>query len=723
MRNIITLILIVTAAFFLSSCENENPMSSIDNIDMEKPGTLALIGVGGVSILSDNFDYGTSMNANLADRQAGLLAPNGYRHNSFGFWGTQSISNGELQLHGTYVSAVTLEHNLIDQELLDDGRYSISFRASALQANSDPNAARITFSMGQQSSNAGQGFPQGSGNFGFLLSQNSGLLNLYPWPGAYVELPAKSFGEYWDFQIIVTTASFDQEADALVELYIDDQAIDLNGAEAGTSKNLPWRYDNQNYVSLVGVDGKIAFDDFAIGPLASEATEQTITFLGGLGNRGDIDPFTEASLDGGVTWSSAYLTGWHPWGFAEGTNSWINFDPSPFVGLNTTTDYRIRFIVPGDFTDPSMVFVIKADNRATLWVNDTYISTFDGQGTGSAGDQVVAQAIQAGLNEIRLRLEDWGGWVGLNYRIDVTMTSAEDLSNAVLTIEEADSVAGTSNTAPVADAGTDQAFSCVVNTAGVSLDGSSSSDADGDELSYSWSLNGSVVSIDAAFSTTLVGGSHTFTLTVSDGEESASDEVTVLVELDDTAPDLTAPEDATFYANVAGGYSGSIGSAIADDDCDNDVTVTMDAPAVFPLGNTEVTYTATDAAGNSSTATQVVTVEAFPILIDIKPDDNNNTVNPRNKGVIPVAVLTDGGFDATTLNVASLSFGSGGASAAHNGHFEDVDGDGDVDLMLHFPTRDTGIASGDTMLELTGVTVNGVPVAGSDAVRTVGGKK
>lgn len=158
----------------------------------------------------------------------------------------------------------------------------------------------------------------------------------------------------------------------------------------------------------------------------SAADTQTLTILGANGVQGDIDPYTEASLDGGQTWQPAYLTGWHPWGFAPGTNSWVNFDPSPFVGLNSTTDYRIRFHVPSDYTDPQMTFVIKADNRARLSINGVFIAEFDGSSSGSAGDQVIAQALNAGLNEITIRLTDWGGWVGLNYRIDLTMESDEE---------------------------------------------------------------------------------------------------------------------------------------------------------------------------------------------------------------------------------------------------------------------------------------------------------
>lgn len=50
-----------------------------------------------------------------------------------------------------------------------------------------------------------------------------------------------------------------------------------------------------------------------------------------------------------------------------------------------------------------------------------------------------------------------------------------------------------------------------------------------------------------------------------------------------------------------------IGTAVATDDCGN-VSVSNDAPAVFPLGETVVTWAALDAGNNQITATQSVTV-------------------------------------------------------------------------------------------------------------------
>jgi len=182
------------------------------------------------------------------------------------------------------------------------------------------------------------------------------------------------------------------------------------------------------------------------------------------------------------------------------------------------------------------------------------------------------------------------------------------------------------------------------------------------------------------------------------------------------APVLDVPDDLVVYANSAGGFSGFIGEASASDDCDPDPSISNDAPALFPLGDTEVTWTATDESGNFSTAIQIVTVEPFPIIVDIKPGNDNNNINPRSNGVIPVAILTDETFDATSIDVSSLRFGPGEAETAHNGHIEDVDDDGDDDLMLHFRTRDTGVSNSDISLCMTGLTESGIPIAGCDGI-------
>lgn len=111
------------------------------------------------------------------------------------------------------------------------------------------------------------------------------------------------------------------------------------------------------------------------------------------------------------------------------------------------------------------------------------------------------------------------------------------------------------------------------------------------------------------------------------------------------------------------------------------------------------------------------------VAIDIKPGENPNSINPESTGVIPVAILTTDVFDATTVDPMTVRFGPIGAMEAHGqGHIEDANEDGDLDLVVHFDTQETGILCSDTSTTLTGETFGGEAIVGSDSIRTVGCK-
>jgi hypothetical protein len=109
------------------------------------------------------------------------------------------------------------------------------------------------------------------------------------------------------------------------------------------------------------------------------------------------------------------------------------------------------------------------------------------------------------------------------------------------------------------------------------------------------------------------------------------------------------------------------------------------------------------------------------VEIDIKPGSDSNSINPKSRGVIPVSILTTEDFDATTVDPLSVEFGPTGAIEGHGrGHIEDIDGDGDFDLMLHFRTEETGIQCGDISASLTGATFGGQAIEGFDSIKTTG---
>jgi len=108
------------------------------------------------------------------------------------------------------------------------------------------------------------------------------------------------------------------------------------------------------------------------------------------------------------------------------------------------------------------------------------------------------------------------------------------------------------------------------------------------------------------------------------------------------------------------------------------------------------------------------------VVIDIKPGSFPNSINVGSSGVIPVAIITTPSFDAASVDVSTVRFGPGNAIEAHGrGHLEDVDGDGDLDLVLHFRTDLSAIPCGATSATLTGQTTGGQAITGTDSVRTI----
>lgn len=97
---------------------------------------------------------------------------------------------------------------------------------------------------------------------------------------------------------------------------------------------------------------------------------------------------------------------------------------------------------------------------------------------------------------------------------------------------------------------------------------------------------------------------------------------TVTVE-DQEPPTITAPADIVMECTAAEGTPVDLGQPTEVlDNCDVDPAVSNDAPALFPLGLTTVTWTATDDSGNFSEDTQDVTI------VDTTPPELSVAVSP-----------------------------------------------------------------------------------------------
>lgn len=261
----------------------------------------------------------------------------------------------------------------------------------------------------------------------------------------------------------------------------------------------------------------------------------------------------------------------------------------------------------------------------------------------------------------------------------------------------------------------------------IAFDGSGSSDADGHALTYAWSFGDGATGTGATPSHTYADNdTYTVTLTVDDGHGGTST-ATTTAEVSNVAPTATASAGGTLESGGSFSFTGTFTDPGADAwtesidwgdgsaaESGSSGSHTYLAPATYT-----VTYTVTDDDGGVGTATATVTVTRKNILIDVKPGSEEDPVNINDKGVTPVAILTANGFDATTIDRTTIRFGVGEATPVHKslGHVEDVDNDGDMDLMTHFTTGETGLQDGDTSVCLIGTTAGGVQFKGCDVVR------
>lgn len=176
--------------------------------------------------------------------------------------------------------------------------------------------------------------------------------------------------------------------------------------------------------------------------------------------------------------------------------------------------------------------------------------------------------------------------------------------------------------------------------------------------------------------------------------------------------------DAAMDVGISSGTGAYINSASGGD--------------IAALAGTSICYAVMDGDYTEKRSECAVPSQIIEVRVDVMPGSDLNPVNVKKGGMLPVAILTTGDFDAADADPTTITLrdgegeGDGTPVAGRNGgvmaSLEDVDGDGDLDLVLHFSTPDlvaNGDLSKDTQtLVLRGQTFGGEPFQGSDAVMT-----
>ncbi len=199
-----------------------------------------------------------------------------------------------------------------------------------------------------------------------------------------------------------------------------------------------------------------------------------------------------------------------------------------------------------------------------------------------------------------------------------------------------------SNQPPVAVAGPDQTVDCQSPAV---LNGTGSSDPDGDALAYEWSLGGSVLGTTSTLTVSLPLGTNVVTLKVTDPCGASAQTNVVVRVIDTTSPvvvSVLAPAPASADANCQAVVPDVVSQTVATDNCTpvNALVITQAplAGTVVGLGPHTIVVTVTDASGNSTSTNVVFTVaDTTPPTITtltVSP----SVISPPNHQMVPVTV-------------------------------------------------------------------------------------
>ena len=410
-------------------------------------------------------------------------------------------------------------------------------------------------------------------------------------------------------------------------------------------------------------------------PTASAGVDQAVaeTAVVTLDGSGSTDPEGEA-----LTYT------WVQTGGPAVTLSDANVESPTFTAPDLAADADVTFqLTASDGTTNSIdtvVVSIIASNATPVsdagvdqTVAETAVVTLDGSGSTDPEGQTLTYAwVQTGGPAVTLSDANaesptfTAPDLLVNTPITFQLTASDGTTNSVDTVTI---TVNADDDAPTASAGVDQT---VAETTIVTLDGSGSTDPEGEALTYAWVQTGgpAVTLSDAnAESPTftapdlLANTPITFQLTASDGTTNSVDTVTITVNADDDAPTASAGVDQTVAETTVVTLDGS-GSTDPEGEALTYTWVQTDGPAVT-LSDANVespTFTAPDLLVNTPitfqlTASDGTTNSVDTVTITVNADDDAPTANAGvDQTVAETTVVTLDGSGSTDPEGEALTY-------------------------------------------------------------------
>ncbi|GAA3183847.1 hypothetical protein GCM10010531_42610 [Blastococcus jejuensis] len=342
---------------------------------------------------------------------------------------------------------------------------------------------------------------------------------------------------------------------------------------------------------------------------AAAATPTTVELVSGGAPVASSDPHTHMSLDSGETWQPAVVVPPHVLYDVFPGSGWISDASAGLDRQAATTLFRRSFTLPTGATATDMTVCVHADNAAYVFLNGTLIGAQIEQPI-QANFQDPAECFsgipQEGDNLLEFSVRNMGAWGGLDYRATVTYLERV-------------------NTPPVLELPADLTVEAT-GPGGTAVDFTPTATDD----------TGAQVSCEPPPGSTFPIGVTTVQCTATDDDDATTSGSFRVTVVDTTAPVLAQLPDLQAPAGP-GGTATVTWSATATDSADPTPAVSCNpaSGAVFPIGPTTVTCTATDAFGNTSSAPFVVTVvETRDVMDRLRDAIRATNVNPVTRAAL-----------------------------------------------------------------------------------------